>query len=273
MVIYFKKLDFAVSTLNYWLVLVSKDSIRILFLVNQNENILSHNKFKAKLVNLPSGCTAFEISDMISQAGGLTCFILCFLEFSYYSQFALVTFGSQADLNSAIVKTVGYLAVDYKVFLSPSSKFLKMFTPCFIGPKVYAKASALLSSFEFPSLSFFVFFPVVVGDSLVLSCLSSLKSDLTKLSALVKSIVKPIGSLVTTFEQFINGNLVSSSAFGLRINKVLVHMDSFNRTVSKLERKVVSLKKKYYIEDIDISGNSKLLPVVDDEVFSNLMSF
>ncbi|KAG9288862.1 hypothetical protein G9A89_012191 [Geosiphon pyriformis] len=69
-VVYFKKLDSAVSALNHWSVLVGKNSVRILSLVNQNETILFHNKFKAKLVNLSLGCTAFEISDMISQVGG-----------------------------------------------------------------------------------------------------------------------------------------------------------------------------------------------------------
>ncbi|KAG9301998.1 hypothetical protein G9A89_021042 [Geosiphon pyriformis] len=47
-------------------VLVTKDSVWILLLVNQQETIVSHDKFKAKLVNLFSGCTVFEISDMVS---------------------------------------------------------------------------------------------------------------------------------------------------------------------------------------------------------------
>ncbi|KAG9286277.1 hypothetical protein G9A89_014263 [Geosiphon pyriformis] len=64
-VVYFKKLDSTVSALKHWSVLVGKDSVRILSLVNQNETILSHNKFKTKLVNLPPGCTTFEISDIV----------------------------------------------------------------------------------------------------------------------------------------------------------------------------------------------------------------
>ncbi|KAG9301365.1 hypothetical protein G9A89_018037 [Geosiphon pyriformis] len=139
--------------------------------------------------------------------------------------------------------------------------------PHFIGPKSYAKASVPLSSSGFPSLLPLVSFSVIVGDLLVLFHLSSLESDLTKLSVLVESI----GSLVTTFEQFINGDLVLSSAFGLRINEVLVHISSFNRTIGKLEREVVSLKKECCIEDINMSGDSELLPVMGNEVFSNLM--
>ncbi|KAG9291853.1 hypothetical protein G9A89_012138 [Geosiphon pyriformis] len=249
-VVYFKKLDSTVSVLNYWSVLVGKNSVRILLLVNQNETILSHDKFKAKL----SG---------------------------HYFQFALVIFGSQADLDSAIVKTdtlrkchiwwetsscwhcfkcqeLGYLTADCKVFLPSPPKFPKVFTPCFAGPKSYVKASALLDSSGFLLLSPLVFSPVVVGNSL--------------LSVLVKSIVKPIGFLVTIFEQFINDDLVSSSALGLKINKVMVHMGFFSRTVSKLGREVVSLKKEYCMENIDMSGNSELPPVVSNKVFSNLMS-
>ncbi|KAG9306713.1 hypothetical protein G9A89_004260 [Geosiphon pyriformis] len=124
----------------------------------------------------------------------------------------------------------------------------------------------------FSPLSSLVSFSVVVGDPLMLFHLSSLESDLTKLSVLVESIVKPIGSLVTTFEQFINGDLVSSSVLGLRINEVLVHIGSFSRTVGKLERKVVFLKKKCYMEDIDMSNDSELLFVVSDKMFFNLMS-
>ncbi|KAG9288035.1 hypothetical protein G9A89_017630 [Geosiphon pyriformis] len=279
MVVYFEKLDSAMSALNHWSVLVSKNNIKILPLVNQNETILSHDKFKAKLVNLLSGCTAFEISDMISQVGGQTCFIPHFPESGRYSWFALITFGFQANLNSAIVKTdtlrkycICHLTADCKISLPPSPKFLKVFTSCFVGSKSYAKASASLGSSEFLSLLSLVFSPVVVGDFLVLFCLSSLKFDLTKLSVLVESIDKLIGSLVTTFKQFINSDLITSSALGLRINEVLVHMSFFSRTVGKLGREVVSLKKKCCIENIDMSGNSELLPVVDDEMFSNLMS-
>ncbi|KAG9286820.1 hypothetical protein G9A89_012370 [Geosiphon pyriformis] len=48
-------------------------------------------------------------------------------------------------------------------------------------------------------------------------------------------------------------------------------MGSFSRTVGKLGREVVSLKKEYCMENIDMSDNSKFLLVVSDKVFSNLM--
>ncbi|KAG9307280.1 hypothetical protein G9A89_017108 [Geosiphon pyriformis] len=220
-------------------VLVDKNSIRILPLMNQNETILSHNKFKAKLVNLSSGCTALKSSGC-------------------WSQFALIIFETPNCRHCFRCQEMGHLAANCKIFLSSPSKLSKVFTLCFVGPKSYAKIFAFLSSSEFPPLLPLVSSPVAVSDSL--------------LSVLVKSIVKSIGSLVATFKQFINGDLVSSSAFGLRINEVLVYMGSFNKTIDKLEREVVSLKKKYCMEDINMSGDSELLFVVSDEWLVGLVS-
>ncbi|KAG9284507.1 hypothetical protein G9A89_014111 [Geosiphon pyriformis] len=70
-------ISFAAAALTHWSVLVRKDSIRILLVVNQNDVISSRDTFKAKLVNLSFGCTAFKISDLVSQVGGCTCFIPC----------------------------------------------------------------------------------------------------------------------------------------------------------------------------------------------------
>ncbi|KAG9300161.1 hypothetical protein G9A89_010571 [Geosiphon pyriformis] len=270
-VIYFEKLNSAVSALKHWSVLMSKDSIRILFLVNQNEIILSHDKFKTKLVNLPPGCTTFEISDIISQIGGQTCFIPCSPNSGCRFWFALVTFDSQDNLDSAVVKT-GHLAVDCKISPSPTPKVPKIFKSYFVGGVSYAKASASLDSFEFPPLAASTSLFMVVGDSLVSSQLASLESNMVKLSTLVESIVKPVGFLVKLFEQFVNRDLVSSSKLGLKVNEVMVHMDFFNKMVGKLGKEVVSLKKECCMEDIDMSGDSKLLVGMNDKMFSNLLS-
>ncbi|KAG9305357.1 hypothetical protein G9A89_011490, partial [Geosiphon pyriformis] len=77
--------------------------------------------------------------------------------------------------------------------------------------------------------------PVVVVDFLVFFRLVSLESDLAKLFVLVESIVKLVGSMVKVFKQFVNSDLVSSFALGLRVNEVLVYMGTFNRAVDKLE--------------------------------------
>ncbi|KAG9306670.1 hypothetical protein G9A89_004217 [Geosiphon pyriformis] len=147
-----------------------------------------------------------------------------------------------------------------------------MFNTCFVSGVSYAKASAFLNFSEFPALAAPTSPSMVIGDSLVSSQLASLESDLVKLSVLVESIVKPVGSLVKLFKQFINGNLVSSSKLGLKVNEIMVHMGSFSKIVGKLGREVVSLKKKCCMEDINMSSNSEHSVGLDDEVFSNLMS-
>ncbi|KAG9305594.1 hypothetical protein G9A89_001655 [Geosiphon pyriformis] len=263
-VVYFEKLDSVVSALKHWSVLMGKDSIRILPLMNQNETILSRDKFKAKLINLPPGCTTFEISNMISQIGGQTCFI------------SRSPDSDHCNLDSAVVK-IGtlrkycHLAVDCKIFSPLSPKIPKVFKYCFVSGVSYAKASASLDSSEFPPLVASTSSFMVVDDSLVSFQLASLESDLVKLSTLVESIVKPVGSLVKLFKQFINGNLVSSSKLGLKVNEVIMHMSSFSKIVGKLGREMVSLKKKCCMKDINMSGNSEHPVGLDDKVFSNLL--
>ncbi|KAG9306893.1 hypothetical protein G9A89_002562 [Geosiphon pyriformis] len=98
---------------------------------------------------------------------------------------------------------------------------------------------------------------VAVVDFLVSSWLASLKSDLAKLFVLVESIIKSVGSMVKVFEQFVNSNLVSSSALGLKVNKVLVHISIFSRTIGKLKQEVVALKAECGFENINMSGPYK----------------
>ncbi|KAG9292045.1 hypothetical protein G9A89_017945 [Geosiphon pyriformis] len=147
-----------------------------------------------------------------------------------------------------------------------------MFKPRFVDGVFYAKASASLDSSEFLLLAAFTSSFIVVDDSLVSFQLASLEFDLVKLSTLVESIVKPVGFLVKLFKQFINGNLVSSSKLGLKVNEVMIHMDSFSKIVNKLEKEVVSLKKECCIENIDMFDNSEHPVGLDKEVFSNLLS-
>ncbi|KAG9294022.1 hypothetical protein G9A89_019360 [Geosiphon pyriformis] len=198
-VVYFEKLDSAVSALNHWLILVDKDSVRIFPLVNQNETILSHDRFKAKLVNFSPGCTAFEISNMISQIGDQTCFIPWSSDFGCCLHFALVTFGSQADLDLAVTNT-GHLAVDCKVALSPFPKASKVFKSYFVGFLFYAKAFASPVMSEFPLLVASAP-PMTVVDPVVRSKLDFLEKQISDLAALIKSIVELVGFLVALLKK------------------------------------------------------------------------
>ncbi|KAG9292750.1 hypothetical protein G9A89_002674 [Geosiphon pyriformis] len=207
-VIYFEKLDSTMFALNHWSVLMGKDSVRILSLVNQNETILSCNRFKTKLVNLPPGCIAFEISNIISQVSGQTCFIPWSPNSGCHFHFAIVTFGSQADLDLTVAKTDTLRKCYCEVVSSPSLKTPKVFKPCFVGFLSYTKASALVMS-KFSSLVASVS-SVAIINSVVEFRLDSLEKQISDLAALVKSIVEPVGSLVALVSYLLNDNAVKA---------------------------------------------------------------
>ncbi|KAG9299763.1 hypothetical protein G9A89_013123 [Geosiphon pyriformis] len=176
-VVNFKNIFSAAAALSNWSVLVRKDSVRIFPIANQKEVISSRDAFKAKLVNLSFGCTAFEISDLVSQVGGRMCFIPRSPDSYQRQHFAVVTFGSLEFLNAAVSKTstlrgcriwwktpgcyhcyrcqsLDHLAVDCKVLpplppkLSSNSAggpiFFKLLS--LIGAKSYAKAATSVVS-------------------------------------------------------------------------------------------------------------------------------
>ncbi|KAG9290802.1 hypothetical protein G9A89_011765 [Geosiphon pyriformis] len=271
-VVYFEKLDSAVSALKHWSVLVGKDSVRILLLVNQNETILSRDKFKAKLVNLPPGCTAFEISDMISQIGGCTCFIPRSPDSGCCFWFALVTFGSQGDLDSAVVKTgtlrkcriwwetpgcrhcfrcqeMSHLAIDCKIFSPPTPKIPKVFKSYFVGSASYAKTAAPFGFSELPPLVASLAASVV--DPAVGSRLDSLEKQISDLAALVKSIVEPVGSLVALVSRLLDDN----AAKAVQIKKDLISMKSaannFSNLLVGVSKNIACLRSEVDFGDMD----------------------
>ncbi|KAG9297595.1 hypothetical protein G9A89_007670 [Geosiphon pyriformis] len=200
MVVYFEKLNSAVFALKHWSVLMGKDSVRILPLVNQNETILSYDKFKAKLVNLPPGCTAFKISDIISQIGGQTCFIPCFPDFGH-------CFWCQE---------MGHLIMDCKISPPPTPKVPKVFKSCFVGSALYAKTAAPSGLSEFPPLV--ASLAASVADPAVGSRLDSLEKQISDLAALVRSIVESVGSLVALVEK----DLISMKSAANNFSNLLV---------------------------------------------------
>ncbi|KAG9300741.1 hypothetical protein G9A89_023539 [Geosiphon pyriformis] len=235
--------DSAVSVLKHWSVLVNKNSVRILPLVNQNETILFRDKFKAKLVNLPLGCTTFEISDMISQVGGQTCFIPHSPDSGCCSRFALVIFDSQSNLDSAVVKTgtlkkchiwwetpgcrccfrcqeMSHLAMDCKISPPSTPKIPKVFKFRFVGSASYAKTAAPFGLSEFPSLV--ALSAAFAANPAVGSRLDSLEKQISDLAALVKFIVEPVGSLVALVFHLLDNNAVKA----VQVEKNIISMKS-----------------------------------------------
>ncbi|KAG9290733.1 hypothetical protein G9A89_011696 [Geosiphon pyriformis] len=216
-----------------------KDSIKILSLVNQKEVIVSRDTFKAKLVNLPFGCTAYEISDLVFQI----------------------------DLD--------YLAVNCKVLPLFSSKVFfnsvnssKVFEFSFAGAKSYAKAVSVIlliasaadvdSVIGAPSKARLLLVPVVslVLNSVVESRLASMEFHFDKLFLLIKSIIESVGSLVVLVIKL----LFILPAVDVIIDESLIEVEKQVKVVTAVCDQV-SLEKAFNDKNMDDNND-------DDKDFS-----
>ncbi|KAG9294817.1 hypothetical protein G9A89_008509 [Geosiphon pyriformis] len=294
-------ISFVAAALFNWSVLVRKDSVRIFLIANQKKIISSRDAFKAKLVNLPFGCTAFEISDLVSQVGGL------------------VTFGSLESLNAAVSKTgtlrgcciwwetpgchhcyrcqsLDHLAVDCKV-LSPLPPKLSsnsaggpiIFKSSLVGAKSYAKAATSVvppvAAAADTGLAFSTSSKVVVPLLLVASSgsdvavnarLVSLETQLSELSLLIKSIVEPVGSLVALVTMLLSTPPVMAEAMKESVIGLENQIKAVCAVASVLQKEVGALKLRsgkvhYNISDEDMNddnddddGDTKDFLVYDD---------
>ncbi|KAG9297395.1 hypothetical protein G9A89_009479 [Geosiphon pyriformis] len=219
----FKNTFFTAAAFSNWFVLVRKDSIRILLIVNQKKVIFSRDVFKAKLVNLPFGCTAFEIKSLNVAVSKTSTLHGCYIwwktpgcHYCYRCQ----------DLD--------HLAMDCKKSLLSPSKLSsntfggpKIFKPLFAELKSYAKAAAFVVSpgaaadinLDLGGLSKTTtpMVPVVpsVPNSAVEFRLASLESHLSKLFVLIKFLVEPVGALVTLVTKL----LPTSSAVDMSVKE------------------------------------------------------
>ncbi|KAG9292545.1 hypothetical protein G9A89_006916 [Geosiphon pyriformis] len=272
-VVSFKNIFSAAAALSNWSVLVRKDSVRILSITNQKKVIFSSDAFKAKLVNLPFGCTAFEISDLVFQVGGL------------------MTFGSLESLNAAETlgccrcyrcQSLDHLAVDCKVLppfppklFSNSAGGSIIFKSFLIKAKSYAKAvtsvvppvaaatdMGLTSSISLRVVVLLL--PVVSSgsDVAVNIRLASLEIQLSELSLLIKSIVEPVGFLVALVTMLLStppvmAEAMKKSVIGLRnqIKAVCAMAFMLQKEVGAL--KLRSEKVHYNIsDDEDMDDNN-----------------
>ncbi|KAG9294819.1 hypothetical protein G9A89_008511 [Geosiphon pyriformis] len=253
-VVNFKNTSSAAAALSNWSVLVRKDSVRILPIANQKEVIFSKDAFKAKLVNLPFGCTAFEISDLVFQVGGL------------------VTFGSLESLNAAVSKTgtlcdccicLDHLAVDCKVLpplppkLSSNSAGGSIIfkSSSLVGAKSYAKAATSVvppvAAAADMGLAFSTSPKVVVpllpvassgSDVTVNAMLASLKTQLSELSLLIKSIVEPVGSLVALVTTLLSTPPIMAEAMKESVIGLGNQIKAVRAVASVLQKEVRVLK-------------------------------
>ncbi|KAG9301586.1 hypothetical protein G9A89_016656 [Geosiphon pyriformis] len=226
-VVNFKDISSAAAVLSNWSVLVRKDSVRILSIANQEEVISLRDAFKAKLVNLSFGCTAFEISDLVSQV----------------------------DLN--------HLAVDCKKLPLLPPKLLfntfggpKNFKPLFVESKFYAKAAAVVVSlgvvaanmdldFVGPPKTVTSMLPAIpfAPNSAVEFRLASLESHLSKLSVLIKSLVEPVSALVALVTKLLS----TPSAMDVSVKKCVNGLAKQNKglaaVATMIQKRMTCLEK------------------------------
>ncbi|KAG9293944.1 hypothetical protein G9A89_019282 [Geosiphon pyriformis] len=154
--------------------------------------------------------------DAFVNIGGQSYFISRSPDSGRYLCFALVMFGSQANLDLVVANTdmlrkciFGGKLLIVDIVFGVKKQASKVFKSHFVGSLSYAKASAPPIISEFPPLVAFVS-PVTVFDPAVGSRLNSLKKQISNLAALVKSIVEPVGSLVALVPRLLDDNAIKT---------------------------------------------------------------
>ncbi|KAG9296140.1 hypothetical protein G9A89_014732 [Geosiphon pyriformis] len=238
MVVYFEKLDSAVSALKHWSVLIDKDNIRILLLVNQNETILSCDKFKTKLVNLPPGCTTFEISDLDSAVVKTGTLRKC-----------RIWWKTPGCRHCFRCQEIGHLAVDCKISPPSTPKVSKVFKFHFVGSVSYAKTSVLSGLSEF--LPLVALLAASAADPAVDSRLNSLEKQISDLAALIKSIVEPVGFLVALVSRLLDDNTVKT----VQVEKDIISMKSaannFSNLMVRVSKNIACLRSEVDFGNMD----------------------
>ncbi|KAG9291639.1 hypothetical protein G9A89_022058 [Geosiphon pyriformis] len=272
-VVYFEKLDSAVSALNHWSVLIGKNSVRILPLVNQQDTIVSCNRFKTKLVNFLPGCTAFEISDMISQVGADLDFAIVKTSMLRKCHIWWETPGCQHCFRC---QETGHLIVNCKMSLSSSSKTPKVFNLYFVNNVFYAKVSALLNGSGFSPLvafdllapPFVAFFAASIADFVIELRLNFMKKQILDLTALIKSVIEPIGFLVTLITALINNNTVKALKIEKNFLTICNASKGFANLLVGVFKDFASFKAEVEFGNLDDDnfGAAKAFPLSEDTV-------
>ncbi|KAG9289239.1 hypothetical protein G9A89_022549 [Geosiphon pyriformis] len=199
------------------LVLVKKDSIRILPIANQKEIISLRDAFKVKLVNLLFGCIAFKINDLVSQKSPLLPSKLSSNTFGGPKIFKSLFAGSKSYAKAAaFVVLLGAAAVDMDLNLNGLPKTTT--------PMVSAVPS--------------------VPNFAVESRLASLESYLSKLSVLIKSLAEPVGALVVLVIKLLS----TLTAMDVSVKECIDGLAKQNKDLAAvtivMQKKITCLEKK-----------------------------
>ncbi|KAG9290015.1 hypothetical protein G9A89_010321 [Geosiphon pyriformis] len=194
----------------------------------------------------------------------------------HHSQFPLVTFNSQGNLDSAVIKTgtlrkcciwwetpgcwhcfkcqeIGHL--DCKISLPPTSKVLKIFKSHFVGSVLYAKTAA---PSEFPSLV--TSSAAFVADPAVSFRLDSLEKQISDLAALVRSIAEPVGSLVALVSRLLDDNAVKAIQIKKDIISIKSAANNFSNLMVRVFKDIVCLRSEVDFGNMDYDGMLAVKP-------------
>ncbi|KAG9297397.1 hypothetical protein G9A89_009481 [Geosiphon pyriformis] len=270
-VVNFKDIFSAAAAFSNWSVLVRKDSVRILSIVNQKKIISSRDAFKAKLVNLPFGCTAFEISDLVSQKTPecYCCYrcqdlsylaVNCKMLSSFPPKLPSNSIGGPKNFKSSFVESKSYAKTAVFVVL-PGAAAADMDLDLGGSSKT---ATLMLSAI--PS----------VFNTAVESKLASFKSHLSKLSVLIKFLIEPVGALVALVTKL----LFTPSAVDVLVKECVDGLAKQNKGLAAVafviqKRMTFCLEEESDVDDmvdnIDNDDNENKDFLVYDNTFNVIM--
>ncbi|KAG9303744.1 hypothetical protein G9A89_018641 [Geosiphon pyriformis] len=217
----------AAAALSNWSVLVRKNSVRIFSVANQKKIIFSRDAFKTKLVNFLFGCTAFKISNLVSQG-------------------CQIWWETSECCHCYRCQDLDHLAVDYKKLSPPTPKlYSNTSAAAFVVPPGVVAADINLdlggpSKTTPPMVSAISFVP----KSAVESRLAFLESHLSELSVLIKSLVKPVGALVVLVTKLLS----IPTAVDVLVKKCVDGLAKQNKglaaVVSVMQRSITHLEKR-----------------------------
>ncbi|KAG9294825.1 hypothetical protein G9A89_008517 [Geosiphon pyriformis] len=214
---------------------VKKDSVRILPIANQKEVIFTRDAFKAKLVNLPFGCTAFEISNLVFQVGGCTCFIPRSSKSYQFVTSGGKLLGVAAAIGAAaFVVPPGAAAADMELNLGGSPNTTTPVLP------------AVLS----------------VPNTAVESRLASLKSHLSELSVLIKSLVESVNALVVLVTKLLSTSFAVDVSVKECVNGLVKQNKDLAAVVTVMQKRLTHLET--ISEQICLENGSDVDDMVDN---------
>ncbi|KAG9296648.1 hypothetical protein G9A89_002919 [Geosiphon pyriformis] len=206
------------------------------------------------LYNISLGVFAADIKTALSVFGVVTCVVL---KPASIWQYVVVYFENLA----AVISVLNHWSVlvdknSVRILFLTS----KVFNPHVVSNVFYAKISAPLNVSGFPSLvvldllapSLATSFAALIADSAVELRLNSMKKQILDLTVLVKSVIEPIGSLVTLVTTLLNDNAVKT----LKIKKNFLTMcnafKGFANLLVGMSKDFASLKAKVECDNLDV---------------------